>query len=61
MWMLQEQVDLGESKGVWLNNKEQLTYQLFANDTDIFLNTIERNFKKATEIIKRYEAILALL
>lgn len=39
MWMLQEQVDLGELEGIRLRNGEQLTYQLFIDNTNIFLNT----------------------
>lgn len=42
MRMLQEQDDLGELEGIRLSNEEQLTYQLFINDTGRYFSECNR-------------------
>lgn len=57
MLMLQEQVNLGEIEGIHIGHGKQLTHQLFADDTRIFIAASERNFNKVREVISRYKAI----
>lgn len=57
MLMIKAKVQSGKLEGITQDNGDQLTHQLFVDDTSLFFTTKEGNFACITEIIKRYERI----
>lgn len=57
MALINKQVGLGQLQGIEIGEGKQLTYQLFANNTEFFMIATEDNFLCVKEIIARYEKI----
>lgn len=55
--MLKEKSQTRELEGIQLGNKEQLTHQLFVDDTGIFITATEDNFHSVRQVINSYERI----
>lgn len=57
MPLLQKSAMAGELIGLQIRPGVQLLYQLFADDTGIFIESSKDNFRKATSLIAVYERI----
>ncbi|KAL3692767.1 hypothetical protein R1sor_006418 [Riccia sorocarpa] len=57
MRLLQEANDRGQIKGVMLPNGKQMIQSLFADDTGLYLQADERNFRRVKRLIEIYEQI----
>lgn len=58
MSLLRQEEEEGSLKGIPIgDSREQLPFQLFANDTSLFLDSTEDNFKVALDVIVVYERI----
>lgn len=57
MTMLKEKGQTSKLEGIQLGNGEQLTHQLFVDDTDIFVTTTKENFRCVRQVIDAYERI----
>lgn len=59
MAILKHRAEAGLLKGIPLDTIEnkQLLFQLFANDTDMFLETLEKNFLAARDALSLFERI----
>lgn len=57
MTLLKNKVSIDELEGIPMGNDEQLTHQLFADDTSVFMTTNEENFRCVREVIRTYERI----
>lgn len=57
MTMLKHKVSTRELEGIPMRNGEQLTHQLFTDDTSIFMTAKEENFKCIRDVIGVYERI----
>lgn len=59
MAILKQKTTLGLLRGIPLNEEgdKQVLYQLFANDTCLFLELMDANFQEAREAFKLYERV----
>lgn len=57
MALLEKGAQKGELIGLQIWPGKQLLHQLFADDTGIFINSTEANYRKATSLISVYERI----
>lgn len=58
MSLLKHEEEEGKLVGIPIGDRgEQLLYQLFADDTSLFLKLMEGNFRAAVEVIASFECI----
>lgn len=57
MTLLKEALQRGKLHGIPILDAQPLLHQLFANDTRLFLLSLETNFTVATQVVHQYKQV----